>query len=53
MAQRENLRLVAESRVWSETPAAAPPTVTHADLIGRLDLGASPIAIVESLLRYR
>ena len=53
---RENLRRVAESRVWSETPAAVTTdgaTLTHADLIRRLELSAGPVAIIESLLRYR
>lgn len=55
-AQRENMRRVAESRVWSQTPAAvtaAGTTLTHADLIDRLDPGAGPVPAVESLLRYR
>lgn len=55
-ALRENVRRVAESRVWSETPTAvtaAGTTMTHADLIDRLDLGAGPVAVVASLLRYR
>ena len=52
---RENLRRVAESGVWSETPAAVTTdgaTLTHADLLRRLDPSAGPVAIVESLLRY-
>ncbi len=53
---RENLRRVAESRVWSETPAALTTdgaALIHADLVRGLDLSAGPVAIVESLLRYR
>lgn len=56
LAERDDLLRVAESEVWSETTAAITAdgrTLTHADLVGRLDVGVGPVGVIEALLRYR
>ena len=51
----ENLRRVAESRVWSQTPAAVTNdavVLTHADIVSSLNLGDGAIPAVQALARY-
>ncbi len=53
---REDRRQVAESHIWSETPAIANPdgtTVTHADLTGTPGSDTDPADMIATLIRRR